>query len=53
MWHEMMSCCNLTQNHTQWHEIMSYNLIQNNACDMKWCHVIWHKIMHEAWNDVM
>ena len=23
-----------------WHEMMSCNLTQNNACDMKWCHVI-------------
>ena len=45
--------CNLTQNNVMWHEIMSYNLTQNNACDMKWCHVICHKIMHMIWNDVM
>ena len=36
-----------------WHEIMSCNLTQNNTCDMKWCDVIWHKIMHMIWNDIM
>ena len=34
MWHEMMSC-NLTQNNACDMTVMSCNLTQNNACDMK------------------
>ena len=48
MWHEMMSC-NLTQNNAC--DMNACNLTHDN--DMKWCHVIWHKIMHMIWNDVM